>query len=143
VIVLDTNVVSELMKATPTAAVVAWIGRSDSADFCTTSITEAEVLNGVLALPAGRRRRALEQAADAMFAEDFAGRILPFDRRAAPAYAEIVTERDRQGPPISQFDAQIGAITRSVGAVLATRNVDDFDHCGISVVNPWESEPES
>ncbi len=139
-IVLDTNVVSELMKATPTAAVVAWIGSRDSAEFCTTSITEAEVLNGVLALPAGRRRRALEQAADAMFAADFAGRILPFDSRAARAYAEIVTDRDRRGRPISQFDAQIGAIARSAGAVLATRNGDDFDHCGISVVNPWESK---
>lgn len=137
-IVLDTNVVSELMKADPAAAVAQWIGRGDSDAFATTSITEAEILYGVQLLPPGRRRKATEKAAEAMFAEDFAGRILPFDSRAARAYAGIVTERARRGRPISQSDGQIAAIVRSTGSVLATRNVRDFEHCGIGVVDPWD-----
>ncbi len=137
-IVLDTNVVSELMKAKPSPAVLAWIARGDSSGYCTTSITQAEILHGVMLLPASRRRRAIESAAEAMFATDFAGRILAFDSSAARSYAELVSDRRRRGRPISQFDAQIAAIARAAGATLATRNVRDFEHCGIGVVDPWE-----
>ena len=137
-IILDTNVVSELMKAKPSQAVLAWIAHGDSSGYCTTSITQAEILHGVKLLPAGRRRRAIESAAEAMFATDFAGRVLPFDSPAARSYAELVSDRRRRGRPISQFDAQIASIARVAGATLATRNVRDFEHCGIGVVDPWE-----
>jgi predicted nucleic acid-binding protein len=137
VIVLDTNVVSELMKPQPSPAVLAWVGSRDRLELHTTSVTQAEILDGVLQLPAGRRRRGVEGAAEALFQEDFAGRILPFDSRAARPYADIVAERRRRGRPISQFDAQIGAIARAADATLVTRNVKDFEHCGIRVLNPW------
>ncbi len=137
-IILDTNVVSELMKAKPSQSVLAWIARGDSSGYCTTSITQAEILHGVMLLPAGRRRRAIESAAEAMFATDFAGRILSFDSPAARSYAELVSDRRRRGRPISQFDAQIASIARVAGATLATHNVRDFEHCGIGVVDPWE-----
>jgi toxin FitB len=136
-IVLDTNVVSELMGAAPAAAVLEWISRRSAANLYTTSITQAEIFNGVLALPAGRRRRNIEAAADAMFKGEFSGRILSFDSMAARPYAELVNDRRRRGRPISQFDAQIAAIARATGASVATRNVADFEHTGISVIDPW------
>ena len=88
-------------------------------------------------LHAGKRRKNFEQAAEMMFDEDFAGRILPFGTDGALFYSAVATERQRRGRPISQFDAQIAAIARATGAGLATRNVSDFDHCGIDVVDPW------
>jgi len=139
-IILDTNVVSELMKSAPSPVVLQWISTRDRAEFYTTSITQAEILHGMRALPAGRRRKAIETAAEAMFIEDFAGRILSFDSDAARAYADVVTERRRSGRPISQFDAQIAAVTRATSAVLATRNVKDFERCGIRIVDPWRQE---
>jgi toxin FitB len=138
-IVLDTNVVSELMKPVPADRVVKWIASQTATSLYTTSVTQAEVLHGILLLASGRRRKAFEEAAAAMFDEDFAGRILPFGSDAAPFYAEIAAERRRRGRPISQFDAQIAAISRARGAGLATRNVSDFDHCKIDVVDPWSS----
>lgn len=93
---------------------------------------------GVLLLPQGRRRDAIEAAAIAMFEEDFAGRILPFSSLAAHAYAEIAAVRRQSGRPISQFDAQIAGIAKSTGASIATRNITDFDGCGIKVIDPWQ-----
>ena len=136
-IVLDTNVVSELMNLEASPVVLAWVGSRDRLELHTTSVTQAEVLDGVLALPAGRRRRAIEGAAEAMFKEDFAGRILGFDSNCARPYAQLVNDRKRRGRPISQLDAQIAAIARAADATLATRNVKDFEHCGIRVINPW------
>jgi len=138
-IVLDTNVLSELMKSSPAAAVVRWAASHPAASLYLTSITQAEVLHGIALLPAGRRRRALAAAAEALFTEDFAARILPFGSDAARTYAEIAATRGRAGRPISQFDAQIAAVVRTYGAQLATRNVTDFDRCGIQLVNPWET----
>ncbi|WP_206211937.1 PIN domain-containing protein [Wenzhouxiangella sp. XN24] len=103
-----------------------------------TTVTQAEILHGVLLLPRSRRD-AIEAAAEAMFEEDFAGRILPFSSLAAPTYAEIAVARRQSGRPISQFDAQIAAIARSMGAGVATRNVADFAGCGIKVIDPWQS----
>jgi predicted nucleic acid-binding protein len=137
VIVLDTNVVSELMKAAPAAAVARWIVEQPATILYTTSITQAEILHGILLLPTGRRRGALETAAEAMFEVDFGGRVLPFGGEAARAYAQIAAQRRRSGRPISHFDAQIAAIARSARAAVATRNVDDYGDCGIRVVNPW------
>jgi predicted nucleic acid-binding protein len=137
-IILDTNVLSELMRPVPAAEVARWIASRPAAGFYVTSITQAEILHGILLLPKGRRRQALESAAQALFTEDFAERTLPFGGDAAVAYAEIAAGRSRLGRPISQFDAQIAAIARIHGAPLATRNVDDFQGCGITVANPWE-----
>jgi len=88
-------------------------------------------------LPEGRRRNDLLVAATSMFEEDFGGRILPFDSDVAIAYGNIAADRRKAGKPISQFDAQIAAIVRSRGGVLATRNITDFVDCGIEVVDPW------
>lgn len=137
-IVLDTNVVSELMKAAPARPVAEWAGDHTSTNLFTTAVSQAEILHGVLLLPAGKRREAVRVAAVQMFAEDFVDRILAFDTEAAAVYAEIAAERRKAGKPISQFDAQIAAIVLSHGAELATRNVDDFEGCGIKVMNPWD-----
>jgi predicted nucleic acid-binding protein len=138
VIILDTNVLSEVMKPSPAAAVLAWLAAQPPASVYTTSITQAEILHGVMLLPGGRRRRALEEAANAMFAEDFGGRILGFGTEAAPPYALIASRRRRAGRPISHFDAQIAAIAVSSGAAIATRKVADFEDCGVAVVDPWK-----
>lgn len=137
-IVLDTNVLSELMRSAPATAVTNWVATQSAANLFITTITQAEILHGVLLLPRGRRRDAIEAAADAMFEEDFAGRMLPFSSHASHAYAEIVVARRHSGRPISQFDAQIAAIAKTTGASVATRSVPDFEGCGIKVIDPWQ-----
>jgi toxin FitB len=134
---LDTNVLSELLRAAPNPAVMAWITTQSAEGLFVTSVTEAEMRLGVRLLPAGKRRQSLETALTAMFAEDFARRILPFDSAAVPAYVEVVYKRRATGRPISQFDAQIAAIALCHGDKLATRNVSDFEGCGLSLVDPW------
>ncbi len=136
-IVLDTNVLSELMKPTPAESVVRWMAAQPATSLYTTSITQAEILHGVMLLPSGKRRSAFEAAAEAMFKEDFGGRVLPFGSDAAHPYARIAAQRRRAGRPISHFDAQIAAIAHSTGASIATRNATDFDGCGVKVINPW------
>ena len=138
-IILDTNVISELMRASPEPAVVTWAAAHPVTGLWTTALTQAEVLHGVLLLPRGKRRDALAEAADAMFREDFAGRVLAFGGDAARSYADIVVKRKKAGTPISQFDAQIAGIARSVGATVATRNTRDFVGCGIDLVDPWSA----
>jgi predicted nucleic acid-binding protein len=138
VIILDTNVLSELMKPKPSALVENWVAEQPSASLFTTSLTQAEILYGVALLPKGRRRKALDEAIAGMFEEDFAERILPFDGAAAYAYAILAARRREIGKPIAQFDAQIAAIARSRGAAVATRNISDFVDCGIQVHNPWD-----
>src|SRR3546814_877765 len=130
-IVLDTNVLSEMLKPRPEPVVEVWLSAQPTASLFISAITQAEILYGLALLPEGRRRSDLLAAARAMFAEDFGGRILPFDVDAAMAYAEIAADRRRTGRPISQFDAQIAAIVRSRGGLLASRNVRDFVDCGI------------
>jgi predicted nucleic acid-binding protein len=136
--ILDTNVVSELMKPEPSTPVITWISSQAFNDLFTTSITEAEVLYGVERLPKGKRRDELMRQAEATFAEDYAGRVLPFDENAAREFARIVAERRVRGRPVSFADAQIAAIARSHSAALATRNINDFEGCGLRLVNPWE-----
>ncbi|WP_036013976.1 type II toxin-antitoxin system VapC family toxin [Bradyrhizobium yuanmingense] len=136
-IVLDTNVVSEFMRPAPSAAVERWMSAVPPAGIFISSITEAELRYGLALLPAGRRQRHLIVQAEAMLAEDFAGRILPFDSSAAVAFARIAAGRRLAGRPISQSDAQIAAITASRGASLATRNIADFADCGINLIDPW------
>jgi predicted nucleic acid-binding protein len=136
-VLLDTNIVSELMRAAPDAGVQGWVREQPRSDLFICAITEAELRLGVALLPDGRRRTALARDVEGMIAEDFAGRVLPFDSPAAAAYAAVVTERRSAGRPIASADAQISAIARSHGAAVATRNVRDFEGCGIEVIDPW------
>lgn len=136
-IVLDTNVLSELMRPTPNDRVVEWLQTQPQASLFTTAVTRGEVLFGVRLLPDGQRRQRLWAAAQSIFDEDFAGRVIAFDDEAADAYAEIGAARRASGRPISQFDAMVAGIARSRGATVATRNTDDFTDCGIDIVNPW------
>ena len=135
-IVVDTNVVSELMRASPSPVVVGWV-RGNERELYTTSITLAEIGYGIERLADGRRRDLLRSTADEVFA-DFAERVLSFDAQAAMAYAAIVSGRDRAGLPIDGFDAQIAAICRAHRAALATRNAKDFQDTGIDVIDPWQ-----
>ena len=135
--VLDTNVVSELMRVKPDPAVLRWMDRRPRHALFTTAVTEAEIRAGIAYLRESARRRGLEDACERMFGGLLANRVLPFDSGAARAYAGIVAGRRRAGRPISQADAQILAIARTHGLAVATRNVRDFDAMGISVVNPW------
>ena len=134
---LDTNVVSELLRAAPEPAVLAWFAQQPPETLFVSAVTQAEMMLGARLLPAGKRRTTLEAALRATFDEDFAGRILPFDCAAVPAYVGIVSTRRAAGRPISRFDAQIAAVARQHGAKLATRNVADFEGCGVAVVNRW------
>jgi predicted nucleic acid-binding protein len=136
-IILDTNVVSELLRPAPSPAVEAWLAAQDGATVFFTAIGEAELRLGVAILPAGRRRTSLAEAIDAMLEADFRNRILPFDTAAAQAYSAIAATRRAAGRPISQFDCQIAAIARNKQAVLATRNTVDYEDCGIDVIDPW------
>jgi predicted nucleic acid-binding protein len=137
-IVLDTNVVSELVRPVPEQAVVAWFDIQEPANLFLTAITVAEVLYGIARLPEGKRKSDLLALSATIFQEDFAGRIIAFDEAAAGHYAELVCERQRSGRPISMADAQIAAICRTQnGATLATRNVRDFEGIRLDLVNPW------
>ena len=137
--VLDTNLVSELMRDTPREKVLAWMDNRPTRELFVTAVTEAEVRTGVALLPEGARRRGLADAAERTLAGLFAGRVLPIDSGAARAYAEITAARRAVGRPISQSDCQIAAIARSRGMTVATRNVRDFVDTGIEVIDPWES----
>jgi len=138
VIILDTDVLSEILRPAPADSVGRWMQAQSSATLFTTTICEAEIFYGLALMPAGRRRSRFELAVAAIFEEDFAERILLFDSTAARAFATIAAQRRSKGRPISQFDAQIAAITRSREATLATRNLADIADCGIKLVSPWE-----
>jgi toxin FitB len=139
-ILLDTNVISELMRAEPAPVVLDWFGQQDAAELFISAITEAELRTGIAILPAGQRRDRLQIALEAMIEQDFQTRVLPFDSAAARAYADIAAARRAAGRPIAEADCQIAAIARAVGAPVATRNVKDFDGCGVTVINPWNDQ---
>ena len=136
-IILDTNVISELMKTAPAGPVLRWVDAQPAATLYVTAITEAEILYGIHLLPKGRRREAIERVARAMFERDFEARILAFDSGAAQSYAGIAAARRRAGRPISTFDAQIAAIAQIHHARVATRNTTDLQGCGIELIDPW------
>ena len=138
IFLLDTHVLSELLRAAPDSAVVAWVATQPPEGLFVSAVTQAEMLLGARLLPAGKRRQLLERALGAMFEEDFARRILPFDSAAVPAFVDIVAARRAAGRPISQFDAQIAAIARQHAARLATRNLRDFEGCGVTLIDPWQ-----
>ena len=139
-IIIDTNVVSELMRASPDPALLAWFAGHAADTLYLTAVSEAELRTGAAILPAGQRRDRLVGAIDAMIDQDFAGRILSFDSPAARSYAEIAAARRAAGKPIMEADCQIAGIARACGAVIATRNVKDFEGCGIEVINPWNAQ---
>jgi len=134
---LDTNVLSAIMAAEPAPAVAAWVSKQDLATLFTAAICRAEILAGLAIMPEGRRRSALEAAARDMFEEDFLGRVLPFDIAAADAYAELFAARRKAGRPPATVDLMIAAVAISNGVGVATRDIADFDGCGVAVVNPW------
>jgi toxin FitB len=138
-ILLDTNVLSELMRPQPDAQVLSWFDLNTEAGYYTSAVTQAEILLGISLLPAGKRQTRLAEAAAEMFSEEFSGRCLPFDENSAGIYAELVAARTRTGQPISTEDAQIAAITLSNHLRLATRNVKDFTGIAeLILVNPWK-----
>ena len=136
-IIPDTNVVSELMLPSPFPRVIAWVAQQPATSLFLTTVSEAELRYGVEILPVGRRRDRLLNAIEGMLREDFAGRILPFDSHAARSYALIGVSRRAAGHPINHADCQIAAIARSVGASVATRDVSDFEDCGVDLIDPW------
>jgi toxin FitB len=138
VIVLDTNVISELARQVPDPGVLSWLDSLEVSEVATTAVTAAELRYGVARLPDGYRKRELAVVIRGILAEDFHGRVLPFDERASARYADIVVGRERMARPIGIADAQIAAICRDSGAILGTRNVADFEDTGIELINPWK-----
>ena len=136
-IILDTNVVSELMRPAPTSTISRSLSKYSADELHSTSVTLAEILYGVELLPPGKRKSDLLAGAERLFRVVLGGRILPFDESAAQAFSRIAAGRRTRGRPISELDAQIAAIASVHGATLATRNTSDFEGCGIRFVNPW------
>ena len=135
---LDTNVLSELMRSQPAATVLDWFAQNAQSAMHTSAVTQAEILTGIALLPVGQRRTALATSAEQMFEQDFADRCLPFDTAAAKHYAVLVAARTRQGQPVSTEDAQIAAIALATGLTVATRNTKDFENIkGLVQANPW------
>lgn len=138
-IILDTNVLSELMRPKPDRRVIEWLDIQDPMTVAISAVTVAEILYGIERMPHGRRRRTIAGLAASMFDEDFAGRIFPFDGEAAVHYARQVAASEKAGRPVHMADAQIAAICARRQATLATRNVNDFEPLGVKIVNPWNS----
>lgn len=136
--VLDTNILSEMMHLSRVIEVAVWIEGQDEDLLFTTAISHAEIFSGLAVMSDGRRRRELEKTAHEMF-EEFEGRILPFDTEAATVYAELFAMRRQAGRPTAPLDLMIASIARSHGASMVTRDVGDFDGCGLAVINPWEA----
>ena len=137
-ILLDTNVLSELMRPHPSEKVLAWFAQQKEIEFYTSAITQAELLLGVALLPDGKRRDAFASAIEQMFEQDFVGHCLPFDEFAAHEYAALVAVRNKLGMPISTEDAQIAAIALRNRLTLATRNIRDFRNInGLGLADPW------
>jgi predicted nucleic acid-binding protein len=141
VIVLDTNVISELTRQAPAPDVISWLDSLAAAEVTTTAVTAAELLYGVTRMPDGHRKTELAAAVHGLLSDDFHNRVLGFDEPAAQRYADIAAGREQLGRPIGVADAQIAAICRTIGATLATRNTADFADTGIELINPWEMGP--
>jgi predicted nucleic acid-binding protein len=137
VILLDTNVISELTRTRPDPKVLAWIDSLDPRDVAITAMNEAEILHGLARLPDGRRKQELQASWEAVKADLLTGRIWPFSSEAAHWYGALVSHRDRLGLPIDTADAVIAAIALEHHAQLATRNTKDFAELGLVLINPW------
>lgn len=139
-IILDTNIISELTRQAPEPRVVSWLDSLPAEEVGTTAVTAAELLYGVARMPAGRRKRELAAAVRGLLGDELRDRILPFDEHCASRYADIVCGRETLGRPIGVADAQIAAICRTAEATLATRNTADFSGTGIELINPWKPD---
>jgi hypothetical protein len=138
-ILLDTNVLSELMRAKPAPEVLAWVDAQAVSELVISAITVAEILYGIARMADGKRKQGLLDLATQMFEEDFAGSILPFDAEAAVHYASLAAESEAKGRVVDMADAQIAAIATLHDARVATRNVRHFDYLRVPVINPWEA----
>ena len=137
---LDTNVLSELMRENPAPAVTSWLDSQSESSLYTSTVTQAEILAGIAVLPAGKRRDALATGADLLFQQDFGGRCLGFGSPAAEQYALVRAQRQLAGRPISTEDALIAAIALAAQLQLVTRNIKDFEGIdGLMVLNPWQA----
>lgn len=134
---LDTNVVSELIRKLPARAVAHWVSGHPLEDLFLSAVSEAELRCGAAILPAGRRRDMLFLRIEAMLRDAFDDRVLPFDSDAARAYGNIAAVRRSAGRPVAPADCQIAAIAASRGMAVATRNVCDFEGMGIKILDPW------
>jgi hypothetical protein len=141
VIVIDTNVLSALMREVPDRPVVDWLDRQAAESIWITSITLFEARLGLALLPKGKRRQALESAFDKLLVEDLEGRVLDFDQPAAEAAAKLAAVRQREGQTIDMRDTQIAGIVIARRAELATRNVRHFSDLNVEVINPWDTDP--
>jgi hypothetical protein len=138
-IVIDTNVLSALMRQVPEPSVVDWLDRQAAESVWITSITLFEAQFGIALLPKGRRRRTLEVAFEKLMGEDLEGRVLDFDQPAAQAAARLAAVRQRNGHSIDMRDTQIAGIILARRAKFATRNVRHFSDLSVDVVNPWDA----
>lgn len=136
-LILDTNIISEMMRPVPNERAAAWIDAQPLDQMALTAVTVAELLYGLDRLPDGRRKVDLSGRLDAVLRRGFGGRVLPFDHAAAQAYAHLKGDRDRAGRPLVGYDAMIVAIAQTHRAGIVTRNVDDFEGCGVTIINPW------
>lgn len=137
-IVLDTNVLSELMRSQPSKSVISWLDNQIAPTLYITAITVAEILYGIARLPEGKRKSALFNVASEMFDQDFSGRILAFDSQAAVLYADLVSSCEASGRQVSMADSQIAAICQLHEASVVTRNIKDFEPFKLNVINPWQ-----
>ncbi len=138
-IILDTNVVSELVRPVPETSVIDWLDSLAAAEVATSAITAAEMLYGVARLPSGHRKTALAAAIRALVDEDFADRVVPFDVSASDEYAFVVADCEERGRTIAIADAQIAATCRARQARLATRNTSHFQYSGVELIDPWQA----
>ncbi|MBT1164936.1 type II toxin-antitoxin system VapC family toxin [Bifidobacterium felsineum] len=136
-IILDTNVISEIIKKQPDEHVAAWLKNQDTSNLATTAITVAELLAGVKHMTEGRRRKYTDITIK-MELMTLADRTFAFDTQAATNYASVLIKREHMGRPTSIQDAMIAAIAHSWGAAVATRNTKDFEGTGVELINPWE-----
>lgn len=139
-IILDTNVISEVMRPLPSPAVMDWLTAHPTFELATTTITIAEIRFGLARLPFGRRRTDRERLFETLLSRSLGDRIFSFDRPAADAYGQLIAAREREGRPMPGFDGLIASIALSRGVGIATRDVGGFADCGIDVVNPWAPE---
>jgi hypothetical protein len=136
-ILLDTNVISEVIRAAPDPNVARWMRTTPRSTLVTSAVVQAEILYGLEVMPDGARRRERVALAQAVFAEIEV--ILPLTPEAASAYAELAARRRAAGRPLSGFDGLIAASAKAEGAAIATRDTGDFQGCGIDLINPWEA----
>jgi len=134
---LDTNILSAVMGPRPAPEVATWMARQPLDLLFTAAVCQAEILSGIAVLPKGRRRDGLETAALAIFRDDFAGRVLPFDTEAAVVYTDIFAARRSAGLPAAMADLMIASIARVRSATVVTRDTAGFAVCGVTLIDPW------